>query len=166
MRPEQWDPGNVASWEGDGGAKLCVKTLPNLGRLLDIPRGNAQLNEVLGDVVQYVRIATDAWSMADVVVEAESWLFRRLQTLMYRLLRLRRLSGWDECVRLTAMTFILNATPYRGPQVIAGIVIGHLHFRARGSRLDGRGGPRGAGSGAVAVLVSLHRRHDHHPVTR
>ena len=50
------------------------------------------------------------WSRIDVSSEIESWLFLRLQALIYQMLNLKDLPCFDECIRLTTLAFLLNAT--------------------------------------------------------
>lgn len=89
---------------------------------------NPGLLSVILDTADYIQIALLCWSNeACVTEETETWLFRRLQALVYRLLSLNNLDRkLDECVRLAALVFLLNNTEHRGPQISAWLLLPYL----------------------------------------
>jgi hypothetical protein len=89
---------------------------------------NPSLLGVILDIAAYIETALLCWSNDTFVTEeAESWLFRRLQALVYRLLSLNNLDRkLDECVRLATLVFLLNNTEHRGPQISARLLLPYL----------------------------------------
>ncbi|KAH7322569.1 hypothetical protein B0I35DRAFT_426047, partial [Stachybotrys elegans] len=80
-----------------------------------------QLLEVLFDIAQYIQFATCLWHSRETMTDQqESWLFHRLQALIYRLLALDQLlNPLDECTRLAGLVFILSTIDHRGAHIAA-----------------------------------------------
>ncbi|RFU29295.1 hypothetical protein B7463_g7024, partial [Scytalidium lignicola] len=119
--PLNWDPGRMLKARQNEFLVHPDNTIPQLGKkLLQVPMCQ-ELAEVVGDVIDYVRMAQCAWSCVDILTALdESWLFLRNQALVYRLLSLAdSLQTRENCVRITTLLFLLNATEYHGAHVSA-----------------------------------------------
>ncbi|KAI3327864.1 hypothetical protein HD806DRAFT_484209 [Xylariaceae sp. AK1471] len=93
------------------------------------------LLDILRDIATFATIALDYWACPQsYTTDMESWLFRRLQALVYRLMLLVELEHIDECTRLAAIVLISNTTEHNGPQTFAETSVQHLQkalIRAR-----------------------------------
>ncbi|KAI9151315.1 hypothetical protein HJFPF1_08517 [Paramyrothecium foliicola] len=89
---------------------------------------NPLLFEVLLNSVAYLQTALACWSMAaHVTTETETWLFRRLQALIHRLLHMVQLEqGIDICTRLVTLVTLLSTTDHHGTRVAAWLLLPHL----------------------------------------
>lgn len=115
-----WDPGPMPQARQD--EVLIYGALLQLGTSFASISMNHELEQLVQDVVDYVRIAHCAWSGRDVERIAavdERWLFLRLQALIYGLLLFDSPRGFDACIRFSTLIFLLNATQYHGAQVSA-----------------------------------------------
>ncbi|KAM7188132.1 hypothetical protein V8F20_010704 [Naviculisporaceae sp. PSN 640] len=92
---------------------------------LDVPDTvlSAEVKSLLADIVSYCRISHLAWkeySERGMDSAMETWLFRRLQELICRLMVLcYRAGGVDQCVCLAAHIFLLGCTANVGAQTAA-----------------------------------------------
>lgn len=116
--PFTWGPGSLSSAKR---AELEIRgeSLPQLGRRLLNENMSEKMRETLYDLVEYCRIAHEAWLQEVVGAEVESWLFRRLQAISYRLLFLYNIPNADQidrCICLATLVFILGSTVSKGPR--------------------------------------------------
>jgi hypothetical protein len=126
--PLTWDPGPMPKARQDELQIQPQSTLPQLGKkLLKVPMCH-KLAQVIGDVIDFARMAHCTWSHADRLTSLdENWLFLRHQALVYRLLSLGdSLQPLENCVRITTLLFLLNATEYHGAYVSARMTLQHL----------------------------------------
>ena len=81
-----------------------------------------ELKQIIRDIIGYVRIAQSAWVSLELDSHDEGWLFLRLQALNYRLFNLKELQSYEECISLTTLLFLPNATQHRGTQLGASLL--------------------------------------------
>jgi hypothetical protein len=126
--PLTWDPGPMPKARRDELQIQPHNTLPQLGKkLLTVPMRH-KLAQAIGDVIDFARMAHCTWSHADRLTSLdENWLFLRHQALVYQLLSLGdSLQPLENCVRITTLLFLLNATEYHGAYVSARMTLQHL----------------------------------------
>ncbi|KAH8890080.1 hypothetical protein GQ53DRAFT_824730 [Thozetella sp. PMI_491] len=81
----------------------------------------AELREIVPWVADFVWTAEVAWSSTTVTGEVETWLFLRLQALLYRFL-LQDAGGWtlrDSSLRFALLVFLLHSTENSGSKLCA-----------------------------------------------
>lgn len=130
--PVTWDPGPLPfeALQEFGVAEEELSTaLPRLGTGFHLESLSEHLGNIVQDLVAYCRIASTAWSCSTTSPDIEGWLFRRCQSISYRLLFYaldRNAKHLERCISLASLTFILTSIPARGPQMGAQEVIFHL----------------------------------------
>lgn len=130
--PVTWDPGPLpaGTFQEFGIAEEELSAvLPRLGTGFHLESLSEDLNNILQDLAAYCRIASTAWSCSTTRPDIEGWLFRRSQSISYRLLLHaldRNAKHLDRCISLASLTFILTSIPARGPQMSAQDVTLHL----------------------------------------
>ncbi|RFU24813.1 hypothetical protein B7463_g11520, partial [Scytalidium lignicola] len=126
--PLTWDPGRMPKARQNEFPINPNSVLPQLGKkLLQIPMCQ-ELTDVIKDVIDFSRVAYCTWSCVDMLTALdENWLFLRNQALVYRLLSFSdSLGNVENCVRLTTLLFMLNATEYHGAYVSARTTLQYL----------------------------------------
>ena len=127
--PLTWDPGPVPpSAYSSPDFVFNSSVLPHSGQnLLALPL-DITLYSIILDILSYARVAHISWAhVSTSTSDDERWLFLRLQALIYRLLLLDNLHpGINECIRLSSLIFLLNATQYHGAQVCARTLLSHF----------------------------------------
>ncbi|KAJ4269682.1 hypothetical protein NW762_001350 [Fusarium torreyae] len=118
--PLTWDPISLCP----GYVESAAPTL--LGHNLLTKILSLDLRLVLQDVISYVNYAVAYWSSGKRHGNIETNLFLKLQALTYRLLHPQDLQQSDNCIRITTLTFLLNATQYHGSQTSARTLISRL----------------------------------------
>lgn len=128
MHPSVFDPGPAITWSQGGPCTITDDSFSTMGQGLSRASLSAPLLCAAEDVIEYVRTAHVCWLKCDALLaEIESWLFLRLQSLIYRLTLLRDLQPLEDCVRLTVLVFLLHNTEYHGSKVSARTLVGPLH---------------------------------------
>lgn len=121
-----WDPGPDPP-KGPGEYwTLDRDLLPLGGAFFQSSVYSHALLSIIQDLVSYIQIAKLSWCQPVMTAKKESWLFLRLNALIYRLLQLDDLSRLEDCVRHTILVFILTTTEYSGAQIAAIPVLGRL----------------------------------------
>ncbi|KAL7916587.1 hypothetical protein GGI35DRAFT_433554 [Trichoderma velutinum] len=127
--PITWDPGPLpSSIRGELGI-TGGSVLPLLGTHLLLEPLSEELDSAVRDLVDYCRIASEAWAWSSIGPEAEGWLFRRLQAISCRLLRHihdEHISHVQLCICFAILTFISSSIAAKGPQVSAQYAAGQL----------------------------------------
>ncbi|KAH8201794.1 hypothetical protein TruAng_004058 [Truncatella angustata] len=125
-----WDPGPM------GG---CIERTLVTPRFKDDRLGESllqvsmclELRSVVEEVIGYVQFAEESWSspvqMTEMQRETESWLFLRLQALIFRLQCLENLVGIEECIRIIMTVFLLETTQYYGSWLCSLMTIQRAH---------------------------------------
>ncbi|KAL7922908.1 hypothetical protein ACQKWADRAFT_291764 [Trichoderma austrokoningii] len=130
--PVTWDPGPLPCGileELGVTEEGLLAILPRLGTGFHLERLSEELDGILYDLVAYCRIASVAWSCSSIRPDTEGWLFRRCQSISYRLLLYamnQNAKHLERCISLGSLTFILTSIPARGPQMSAQDVTSHL----------------------------------------
>ena len=118
-----WDPGAFPPGMEDH----HNESFPRLGTELLRVTVCLELHTVIEDIVNYIRIAYDAWRNESTMNEAlESWLYMRFQALVYCLMSLDGLPAGDKCIQLATLTFTHIALENYGAQVCARVVARNL----------------------------------------
>lgn len=119
--PVTFDPGPLSKLHRQG-LGVGGGVLSELGQGLLRRNMSSSLREAIVDLVDYCQTAQQLWCLPIVDCQSESWLFRRLQALTYRLLHVyhdMELGLEDNCVCVATLTFIFGSITGKGPQVSA-----------------------------------------------
>ncbi|KAL7928892.1 hypothetical protein V8C35DRAFT_317055 [Trichoderma chlorosporum] len=127
--PITWDPGPFPASIREELGITGQSVLPLLGASLLSEPLSKELDSVVRGLVDYCRIASEAWTWSSIGPEAEGWLFRRLQALSCRLLlhvHDEHITHVQSCICFAALTFISSAVAAKGPQMSAQYAAGQL----------------------------------------
>ncbi|KAL7955594.1 hypothetical protein V8C34DRAFT_291064 [Trichoderma compactum] len=127
--PITWDPGPLPCSVCEELGITGESVLPLLGANLLLEPLSEELDCVVRDLVNYCRIASEAWAWPSIGPEAEGWLFRRLQAISCRLLRHihdEHVSHVQLCICFATLTFITSSIAAKGPQMSAQYAVGQL----------------------------------------
>ncbi|KAL7948129.1 hypothetical protein V8C42DRAFT_275297 [Trichoderma barbatum] len=120
--PITWDPGPLPCSIREELRITGHSVLPLLGTNLFPEPLPKELESALRDLVEYCRIASEAWAWSSIGPEAEAWLFRRLQAISCRLLfhiHDEHITHVQRCICFATLTFISSSIAAKGPQVSA-----------------------------------------------
>lgn len=127
--PTTWDPGPLPFSIREELGITGESVLPLLGTSLLLEPLSEKLDSVVRDLVDYCRIASEAWAWSSIGPEAEGWLFRRLQAISCRLLNHihdEQISHFHLCICFATLTFISSSIAAKGPQMSAQYAAGQL----------------------------------------
>ena len=120
--PLAWMPKPLSHTEQER-SQIQSGRLGRLGEAFIKLELSEDLAQTLQQVADYCRTASWIWNHRTVTSKDESWLYRRLQALIYRLLFLDELQGLENCIRLAALLFLQHVTSYQGVQIAAIIIL-------------------------------------------
>ncbi|EHK22882.1 uncharacterized protein TRIVIDRAFT_116499, partial [Trichoderma virens Gv29-8] len=120
--PITWDPGPLPTSIREELGITGQSVLPLLGSNLLLEPLSEKLDSMIRDLVDYCRIASEAWAWSSIGPEAEGWLFRRLQAISCRLLLYihdEHITYIQSCICFATLTFISSSIAAKGPQMSA-----------------------------------------------